>query len=100
MSRKKSRAASSSTPVRPAHWLDQPDNIKRLWRGFQFILLLTVLAEFFVHLHPTFAVEGWFGFHAAFGLLTCALMIIGAKSLGKLLKRPDTFYARDEERND
>ncbi len=28
------------------HWLDQPSNIKWLWRGFVSVLALTVLAEF------------------------------------------------------
>lgn len=86
--------------VEKCHWLDQPQNIKRLWRGFLIVLALTVLAEFVVHLHPTFEAEGWFGFHAAFGLVSCALMILGAKALGLSLKRSDTYYAKDEKLDD
>lgn len=78
------------------HWLDEPKNIKLLWRGFIVVLALTVLVEFFVNLHPHFEIVGWFGFHAAYGLIACALMIVGAKALGLFLKRPDTFYARDD----
>ncbi len=78
------------------HWLDQPKNIKLLKRGAIVILALTVVAELPVHLHPRFQVEGWFGFHAAFGFIACALMIALAKALGMLLKRADTFYAKDE----
>ena len=37
------------------HWLDEPRNVKRLWRGFLVVLALTVLAELLVHLHPHFA---------------------------------------------
>jgi len=83
-----------------SHWLDQPQNIQRLWRGFLLVLVLTVLAEFVVHLHPAFEVEGWFGFHATFGLVSCALMIVAAKALGMLLKRSDTYYAKDETLDD
>lgn len=91
---------NSASPGQKPHWLDQPQNIKRLWRGFLVVLALTVFAEFFVHLHPAFALEGWFGFHAGFGLITCALMIIGAKALALLIKRPDNYYAGDGDRDD
>jgi hypothetical protein len=74
------------------HWLDQPRNVKRLWRGFLGVLSLTVLAQLVVHLHPHFAVESVFGFYAWFGFLACAAMIVLAKTLALLLKRPDTYY--------
>jgi len=79
-----------------AHWLDNPRNVRRLWRGFLVILALTVIAGFFVDLHPHFAIERWFGFNAAYGFVTCLLMIVGAKALGILLKRSDRYYTRDE----
>jgi len=79
------------------HWLDQPRNVKRLWRGFLVVLTLTVATEFAVVLHPAFAVEALFGFHAAYGFLACAAMIVGAKVLGIVLKRPDTYYEADDE---
>ena len=84
-----------NTHVPDSHWLDKPKNIKRLWLLFIGILVATVLAEKFVHLHPVFEMEGWFGFHAAYGFVACALMIIVSKLLALLLKRPDTFYAKD-----
>ncbi|MDD2879242.1 MAG: hypothetical protein PHQ58_02300 [Rhodoferax sp.] len=77
------------------HWLDQPRNIKLLWRGFLVVLLLTVLAEFLVPMHPHFAVESIFGFNAWYGFLVCALMIVVAKGLALVLKRPDTYYGKD-----
>ncbi|MDO8320010.1 hypothetical protein [Rhodoferax sp.] len=79
------------------HWLDQPRNVKLLWRGFLFVLLLTVLAGFFVPMHPHFAIESIFGFNAWFGFLVCALMIVVAKGLALLLKRPDTYYGKDHD---
>jgi hypothetical protein len=81
-----------------AHWLDEPRNVRRLWRGFLAVLVATVLAEFAVALHPAFAIESVFGFNAAYGFLACAAMIVGAKLLGRLLKRPDTYYESDDER--
>jgi len=82
-----------------SHWLDEPRNVKRLWRGFLVVLALTVAAELVVRLHPHFAVESIFGFHAWFGFAACAAMIVLAKALALLLKRPDSYYgdgARDD----
>lgn len=78
------------------HWLDAPHNVRRLWRGFLAVLALTVLAGAFVDLHPHFDVERWFGFNAAYGFVTCLLMIVGAKVLRFFLKRPDDYYAGDQ----
>ncbi len=79
------------------YWLDEPRNVKRLWRGFLVVLALTVAAEWAVMLHPHFAIEGMFGFHALYGFLGCALMIVVAKGLGLILKRKDSYYGADSE---
>jgi hypothetical protein len=88
------------TPPGPRHWLDEPRHVRLLWRGFLGVLALTVLAEFAVHLHPAFAIESVFGFHAWFGLLACLAMIVGAKALSLVLRRPDSYYDGDKERDD
>jgi hypothetical protein len=79
------------------HWLDDPRHVKWLWRAFLAVLALTVLAELAVTLHPHFEIESVFGFSAWFGFVACAAMIVVAKGLALLLKRPDTYY---RERND
>ncbi len=79
------------------HWLDQPRNVKRLWRGFLFVLMLTVAAELLLDLHPHFEIDAIFGFSAWFGFMACAAMIVVAKALALVLKRPDSYYGR---RND
>ncbi|MDK9712556.1 MAG: hypothetical protein OEL86_00385 [Sulfuritalea sp.] len=78
------------------HWLDDPANIRQLWRGFLAVLALTLVAGFFVDPHPHFAIEEWFGFHAAYGFISCVLMIISAKFMGVFLKRPDSHYSKDQ----
>ena len=83
-----------SDPAKANHesWLDEPRHVKLLWRGFLVVLALTVVAEFFVELHPHFAVERIFGFNAWFGFLSCVAMIAVAKGLALFLKRRDTYY--------
>lgn len=75
-----------------AHWLDEPKNVRRLWRGFLGVLVLLVLLEAIVELHPHFAIDAVVGFHAWFGFLACAVLVFLAKGLGAVLKRPDDYY--------
>lgn len=76
------------------HWLDVPRNVAKLWQAFLGVLALTVIAELFVTLDPRFAIEGIFGFYAAYGLIACIVLVAVAKGLGVFLKRPDTYYER------
>lgn len=74
------------------HWLVRPGTIRVLWIGFAAVLALTVLAQLFVPVADYFTVDGWFSFYAVFGFVTCLGMVVFAKLLGYLLKRPDTYY--------
>lgn len=74
------------------HWLLRRRTIRGLWIGFSAVLALLVLADVFIHPHAVFGVDGTFGFYAWYGLLTCLAMVLFAKVLGLVLKRPDTFY--------
>ena len=74
------------------HWLVRPRTIRKLWIGFIAVLALLVVADFVIHTHTIFGVEGSFGFYAWYGLLTCVAMILVAKALGLWLSRDDTFY--------
>lgn len=76
-------------------WLDEPRNIKLLIIISLIVLALTVIADFFYHGHPKFVVDGWFGFYAWYGFLTCLVMVLVAKLLGYVLKRDDRYYDDD-----
>lgn len=73
-------------------WLSRPATIRRLWWVFALILVASVLAQFAVHMHPHFGMDGWFGFNAGYGFLTCVAMVLFAKVLGWVLKRSDDYY--------
>ena len=74
------------------HWLSQPENVRRLWRGFIVALALIVAAQHFMPVHGYFAAEARFGFAALFGFLACVGMVLFAKLLGVFLKRRDDYY--------
>lgn len=74
------------------HWLTRPETIRRLWWMFAAVLALTVIAQLAVHIHAHFGADGWFGFYALFGFISCVAMVVFARLLGRLLKRPEDYY--------
>ncbi|MCB1606697.1 MAG: hypothetical protein KDI71_06950 [Xanthomonadales bacterium] len=78
-------------------WLYRPSSIRKLWIGLYVLLGLTVVAQFGVHVHDHFGVDGWFAFSAAYGFLSCVSMVLFAKGLGYLIKRPDDYYEPKDE---
>jgi hypothetical protein len=74
------------------HWLVRPDTIRKLWVVFAIVLAAVVLMDGFIEHHPYFGVDGSFGFGAWFGFLSCVGLVLFAKALGAVLKRPDTYY--------
>ena len=85
-------APPTARPGEPVHWLVRPRTVRGLWIGFSLILAALVLGDFLVHGHPGFGIDGTFGFYAWYGLGTCVAMVLFAKALGLILKRPDTYY--------
>ena len=74
------------------HWLYRPRTRRWLVGAGIAVLALSLLAELLVHLHPAFAFDAWFGFNAVYGFLACVAMVLFAKALGWLVKRPDDYY--------
>ena len=79
------------------HWLVRPATIRMLWWVFSAVLALLVLAQLLIKVKGYFGVDGWFGFGAAFGFLSCLAMILVAKALGLVLKRPEDYYREDSD---
>ncbi|HKK03225.1 MAG TPA: hypothetical protein VKA17_04800 [Gammaproteobacteria bacterium] len=78
------------------HWLVRPGTIRWLWRIFGLVLGLTVAAQLFVEVHGHFGADGWLGFNALYGFGTCVAMVLFAKLLGFLVKRPENYYRDDD----
>ena len=73
-------------------WLARPSSIRLLWRVFAVVLGLIMLAQLFLPVKGYFGADGWFGFGAVFGFLSCLAMVVFAKLLGYVLKRPVDYY--------
>ncbi len=78
------------------NWLERPETIRRLWWGSGIVLALTVLLQFVIPVKGYFGVDGWPAFGAVFGFLSCLIMVLVAKGLGYLLKRPEDYYTGRE----
>ena len=79
----------------PDHWLVRPETIRWIWRVSLAVLAITVLLQLVIKIKGYFGVDGWLGFGAAFGFLSCLAMVLVAKGLGFLLKRDEDYYRRD-----
>ncbi|MDG1204426.1 MAG: hypothetical protein P8N51_03555 [Pseudomonadales bacterium] len=78
------------------HWLVRPTTIRNIWIAGICVLLLTLLAGFFIPTKGYFGIDDWPGFGAVFGFLCCLLMVLFAKALGFVLKRDEDYYGADD----
>ena len=74
------------------HWLVRASTIRLLWIGSVLVLATLVLLDLVVRHHPHFGMDGTFGFGAWYGFAACVALVLAAKALGFILKRPDTYY--------
>lgn len=73
-------------------WLERPRTVNGIVYALYAICALTVLLEFAVHRHETLDFAGWFAFYAGFGFVACVGLVLAAKGLRRLLKRPEDYY--------
>ena len=71
---------------------DKPQNVKRFLGGFYVFLVVLLIIDFFVHKHAEFAWEGFPDFYAAYGFISCVLLIFIAKGLRMFIKRDEKYY--------
>ncbi len=78
------------------YFLDKPENIKRVKVGAYSAAALLIFIDFFVYRDPhhlAIDAEKMTGFYSIYGLVACVLIIVIAKSIGKLLllKKEDYY---------
>ena len=77
---------------RKRYWLDDPRNVRTIYRALIAVCALLLLADAVYHKHVILAAEAWFGFYGIFGFVACVGLVLAAKELRKLLKRDETYY--------
>lgn len=78
----------------PRRWLDDRRNVDRIvWSVYAVCGFLFVI-DVFVPKHGPFEVEHLFGFHAIFGFVAYAALVVAAEALRALVKRPEDYYDR------
>jgi asparagine N-glycosylation enzyme membrane subunit Stt3 len=82
-------------PGEREYWLDRKRNVDRVYWGVWAACALLLLAEPLVHKHGGFPFEAWFGFHGWYGFVACVGLVLAAKLLRVILKRPADYYERD-----
>ena len=81
-------------PQEKQHLFDKPENIRRLLRLLYLACALLLAADLFIHRHVTHPWESLWGFFALFGFAACVLLVLLARQLRKILKRPEDYYDR------
>ncbi|NCG26360.1 MAG: hypothetical protein GWP42_02310 [Verrucomicrobiales bacterium] len=81
---------------------DNPLNVKKFIKGFFLVCLVIFLFDFLflfdvIHKHLSFKegeflYEGWVGFYCASVFVSCAMIVVVAKELRKVLMRGDDYY--------
>ncbi len=75
-------------------FLERPETIKKLWVLLYVSCGLTIIPEFFVERHPHFGFDGFFGFYAILGFVSCVVLILIAKIGGFFLKKDPDYYRK------
>lgn len=79
------------------HVFDKPENVRRLLRIFFAILAVLLAADLLMHLHGHFAWESAHLFFAAYGFVSCVIVIYISKALRFFLKRSEDYYESENE---
>lgn len=71
---------------------DNPRNVKRFLLAFYGCLALLLLVDPFIHKHGDFEWENMPAFFAAYGFISCVLLILIARILRRWVKRDENYY--------
>jgi len=90
--KKNDRAMSAELEGETVHVFDKPANVRRVLALLYAACALLLLADFVLHRHIDHPLESLPGFYAVYGFLGCVSLVLVAKELRRLVKRPENYY--------
>ena len=79
---------------RKSGWFDKPEHFRLFLRLFFAALAVLLIVDPFIHKHAEFGWEETPGFFAAYGYISCVLLVLVAKLLRRFIKRDEAYYDR------
>jgi hypothetical protein len=73
-------------------FFDRPETIRKLWLLLYIFCALTLIPDFFAHREAHFGLDGFFGFYALLGFISCVVLILFSKLVGLVLKVKENYY--------
>lgn len=86
-----------STPAEKGSWLEQKENIDRMFYGLVATCVGLALADFAYHKHGHFDVEQLPGFHGFYGFAVFCFVVFVGVQLRRVLMRGEDYYAPERE---
>ncbi len=80
------------TPAHERTWIDYPENVTRIVYALYAVCAGLILIDPLVHKHGPFAIEHFWGFYAIYGFIGCVGLVLAAKLMRVVLKRPEDYY--------
>jgi drug/metabolite transporter (DMT)-like permease len=74
------------------YWLDDPANVTKLYRGVWVVGVLLVALDVVLQRHDDLGFAETWGFYALYGFVGIVSLVLTAKGLRRLVKRPEDFY--------
>jgi hypothetical protein len=79
-------------PNEQPRWLDDPAHVTLIYRALIATCLVLVGIGVLVATTGHFWWEGWVGFYGVYGFVSCVTLVLIAKGLRRILKRPEDYY--------
>jgi len=83
-----------STRNEKPRWLDQKENVTKIYRALWAIGIALMGMDLIIHRHAETGFDGWFGFYGFYGFVACVSLVLAAKGLRRILMRSEDYYER------
>ena len=89
----RSNETSKFSPLgKTLSWFTKTKNANKIFLGLASLCFALFLADFTYHKHGHFHIEEIPGFYGAYGFFMFTALILVAKALRLLIKRPENYY--------